>query len=72
MNLHLTANRLAPSRSPTRRDSRFDRGRALVRTWLQRGRERRMLLELDDFMLKDIGLTRADVVVESGKHFWEP
>jgi uncharacterized protein YjiS (DUF1127 family) len=36
----------------------------------ERARERRTLAGLDDRMLKDIGLTRADVAAESGKPFW--
>jgi uncharacterized protein YjiS (DUF1127 family) len=33
-------------------------------------RERRTLASLDDWMLKDIGLTRADVEGEISKPFW--
>jgi uncharacterized protein YjiS (DUF1127 family) len=42
----------------------------LFSTWLERVRERRQLHALDDRMLKDIGLTRADVEYEVQKHFW--
>ena len=38
--------------------------------WLQRWRERRMLGGLSDHMLKDIGLTRADIDAEVRKSFW--
>jgi uncharacterized protein YjiS (DUF1127 family) len=38
--------------------------------WQSRAQQRRMLLELDDHMLKDIGLTRADVWQETRKPFW--
>jgi len=41
-------------------------------TWLRRARERRDLAALDDYMLKDIGVTRADVEFEAQKHFWLP
>jgi uncharacterized protein YjiS (DUF1127 family) len=41
-------------------------------TWLERGRSRRLLARLDDRMLHDIGLSRADVERESGKPFWRP
>jgi uncharacterized protein YjiS (DUF1127 family) len=34
-------------------------------------RQRRALLALDDWMLKDIALSRADVLRESGKPFWQ-
>ena len=37
---------------------------------LQRCRERRMLAELSDHMLKDIGVSRADIDVEVRKKFW--
>jgi uncharacterized protein YjiS (DUF1127 family) len=30
-----------------------------------------MLAAMDERMLKDIGLSRADAVVETDKHFWE-
>ena len=42
-----------------------------VLTWQQRARERRALESLSDHMLRDIGLTRADVLAESTKRFWE-
>lgn len=69
--LNLTADRLSSSGTLPRNENWIARGWATFSTWLARSRERRMLAELDDFMLKDIGMTRADVVVESGKHFWE-
>ena len=44
----------------------------LVQTWFARAHERRMLLQLDERMLKDIGVTRADVAHEASKPFWRP
>lgn len=44
---------------------------ALVREWLRRSRTRNDLAELDDHLLRDIGLTRMDVAAESSKHFWQ-
>jgi uncharacterized protein YjiS (DUF1127 family) len=41
-----------------------------VAIWLDRSRQRRRLGELDDRMLRDIGLTRADAWVEAEKPFW--
>ena len=38
--------------------------------WFERVRQRRQLGELSDHMLKDIGLTRADVEAEVTKPFW--
>jgi uncharacterized protein YjiS (DUF1127 family) len=38
--------------------------------WQERSRQRRHLMALNDHLLKDIGLSRADVVRESRKPFW--
>ena len=38
--------------------------------WLQRCRERHKLAALGDHVLKDIGVTRADIEVEVRKMFW--
>jgi uncharacterized protein YjiS (DUF1127 family) len=38
--------------------------------WVERARQRRALLALDEWMLKDIGLSRADVRREHDKPFW--
>jgi uncharacterized protein YjiS (DUF1127 family) len=43
-----------------------------VLTWAERGRQRRQLAELNDHMLRDIGLTRADAWAEVDKPFWLP
>jgi uncharacterized protein YjiS (DUF1127 family) len=40
--------------------------------WLERVHERRQLAQLSDHMMKDIGLTRADVDAEISKPFWRP
>jgi uncharacterized protein YjiS (DUF1127 family) len=50
-----------------------DAGHHLVgtmREWRRRVRERGELSALDDRMLKDIGLTRADAEFLSNKPFW--
>jgi uncharacterized protein YjiS (DUF1127 family) len=41
-------------------------------TWFDRAHQRRRLHELSDHMLRDIGLTRADVWAECAKPFWRP
>ena len=41
-----------------------------VLSWLERMHQRRQLAQLSDHMLKDIGLTRADVEAEISKPFW--
>jgi uncharacterized protein YjiS (DUF1127 family) len=38
--------------------------------WQQRSMERHHLSALNDHLLKDVGLSRADVAQESGKPFW--
>ncbi|MDF1585751.1 DUF1127 domain-containing protein [Rhodospirillales bacterium YIM 152171] len=42
----------------------------LIGLWLERSRQRRALRELDDRLLKDIGLSRGDVWAEASKPFW--
>jgi uncharacterized protein YjiS (DUF1127 family) len=41
-----------------------------LQTWLDRARQRRALQELNDHVLKDIGISRCDVFRESSKFFW--
>jgi uncharacterized protein YjiS (DUF1127 family) len=41
-----------------------------VDTWIERHRQRNALLELNDAMLKDIGVSRADAEREGSKPFW--
>jgi uncharacterized protein YjiS (DUF1127 family) len=43
---------------------------ATLGEWRRRNREREELAALDDRMLKDIGLTRADAEFLSNKPFW--
>ncbi len=38
--------------------------------WQRRRVERRHLLYLDDYLLKDIGISRADAEFEARKPFW--
>lgn len=39
--------------------------------WKERYHQRRALGRLNDHMLKDLGLSRADAGREGGKRFWE-
>jgi uncharacterized protein YjiS (DUF1127 family) len=52
--------------------SRVGRAVDLLLTWHERARQRRHLRSLGDYMLRDIGLSRADVEGEAGKPFWRP
>ncbi len=42
-----------------------------IRLWLRRSNERNLLSQMNDHILDDIGLTRADVKIETAKHFWQ-
>jgi uncharacterized protein YjiS (DUF1127 family) len=43
----------------------------LVLGWQEVARQRRALLALDERLLKDIGITRADAEREAGRPFWD-
>ncbi len=43
---------------------------ATISTWIERDRMRRRLLNLDDRMLRDVGISRAEVHGEAAKPFW--
>ena len=46
---------------------------ATIRLWIMRSRERRHLAELaewDDYVLKDIGVSRETALREAAKPFW--
>ncbi len=57
-------------RASGRRIASFGDIVALVACWAERGAQRRRLRELDDHLLRDMGLTRADVEQEASKPFW--
>jgi len=44
--------------------------------WIARARQRRALREIaegtDDYLLKDIGVSRAEAFREADKPFWQP
>ncbi len=42
-----------------------------ILSWQERARQRHHLESLSDHMLRDIGLTRADVLAEVTKPFWQ-
>lgn len=45
---------------------------ATLRIWYQRWQQRAHLDELDDRLLRDVGLTRDQVRRECAKWFWQP
>jgi uncharacterized protein YjiS (DUF1127 family) len=51
-------------------EHRAKRLSATIETWLQRHSQRRALQALDDHLLLDVGLTRAQADEEAGKPFW--
>jgi uncharacterized protein YjiS (DUF1127 family) len=46
------------------------RGFEILLLWRDRANQRHALAQLDDRMLRDVGLSRADVWWESRKPFW--
>ena len=43
----------------------------LISVWRQRSRQRRQLHGLSEHMLKDLGISRADVDCETSKRSWQ-
>jgi uncharacterized protein YjiS (DUF1127 family) len=56
--------------------TRASKAAAATWAWLERCRaraaERRALVQLTDWELRDLGLSRDEVDAESGKWFWRP
>jgi len=56
--------------------SRIRRWRHTIARWIARSRQRRALREIaertDDYLLKDIGVSRAEAFREADKPFWRP
>ncbi len=50
--------------------SRLSRIVGLLDVWLERRRQRHALLELNDALLKDIGVSRYEAHREASKPFW--
>jgi uncharacterized protein YjiS (DUF1127 family) len=64
---------LGPARAatqPSRRNSVLQRVIGLLRRWRERAYSRRRLCELDDHILRDIGLTRDALLREATRPFW--
>jgi uncharacterized protein YjiS (DUF1127 family) len=56
--------RLLPATSTIRR------GMFLIGLWWRRSSDRQMLMMMNDRELRDIGITRYDVLYEARKPFW--
>ena len=52
-------------------DAAVKQVRGALSTWVSRAEERRQLGMLSDHLLKDIGITRAEVSLEVNKYFWQ-
>ena len=50
---------------------RLRAGLAVLLRWIARSRQRQDLAELEDYQLRDIGLTRRDIGPECSKPFWK-
>ena len=55
---------------PPRRNAAFRRVMGLLRCWRVCGHSRRQLCELDDYILRDVGLTRDALLCESTRPYW--
>ncbi len=55
---------------PPRRNTALRSVLGLLRHWRERAYSRRRLCELDDHILRDIGLTRDEVLREAARPFW--
>ena len=75
--VELRFTRARPRRGPAKAFAaqawvrRLRRAVQLLQLWRERARQRRQLQCLNDRMLRDIGLTRADVFAEASKPFWQ-
>ena len=50
---------------------KIESGLDMIQLWIDRHHQRQQLAQLSEHMLKDIGLTRADVYKEIHKPFWK-
>ena len=57
---------------PAARRSLYARMASMLARWRARSRGRRLLAELDERMLRDIGIDPPRVWQETGKWFWQP
>jgi len=63
--------RWRPARDPAYHPiPRLVAGVRLIAQWIETARQRQALAELDERMLRDIGITRVEVARECAKLFW--
>lgn len=43
-----------------------------IMTWIERSSQRRALRQLDDHLLRDLGVSRGAALHEAEKPFWRP
>ena len=60
-----------PDRTHRSATGAFARAFATLMRWQARHRERAHLAQLDDHLLRDMGLTRAEVARQVAKPFWQ-
>ena len=70
IHLHATRSRPRQRHGVLALGDAWDHAVGSLREWGRRSRERAELAALDDRMLKDIGLSRADAEFLSNKPFW--
>ena len=66
-----SAHRRAPLHAVNGFGGLFARAADLVLLWQERARGRKELEQLDDRMLRDIGINRIDALREADKPFWK-
>jgi uncharacterized protein YjiS (DUF1127 family) len=52
-------------------DKWLKQGMLRLQAWAERARQRRQLAELDERLLQDVGISRAQAMAEAGKAFWQ-
>ena len=69
-NLQRTAALVAPMRHPSGRMRVMSGAAQSVARWLETQRQLRALADLDDHLLRDVGLSREDVERACSVSFW--
>ena len=67
-NLHQSTSGQTLALSPTR--TLWRSFVAVIAMWQTRAKQRRELLEMEPWVLRDLGLSKADAAAESAKPFW--